>query len=155
MSLPNNSTQGLPRVVLGRRAIYSSRTRRVSARPGSSSGASGLAVWATRLLVESTTWYQHGAVLGGLVEAYSPSTQQAQVASCLITSAFIVGWTKKEREGVHMFHGGAVRMGAAVDRISRLCNPLSQLARMNDRTEMQGQRNQTFSIRLSQCCVRR
>jgi hypothetical protein len=39
-----------------------------------------------------------------------------------------------------MFHGRAVRMGAAGDRISRLCNLLSQLARTDDRTEMQGQK---------------
>ena len=31
-----------------------------------------------------------------------------------------------------MFHGRAVRIGAAVDRISHLCNPLPQLARTND-----------------------
>ena len=43
-----------------------------------------------------------------------------------------------------MFHGRAVRMDAAVDGISRLCNPLSRLARANDRTGMQGQRNQNF-----------
>jgi len=83
-----------------------------------------------RLLAESTAWNQHGAALGRL-------------ASCLITSAFVVGWMKK-RGGVHMFHGRAVRMGAAVDRISRLCNPLSQLARTNNRTEMQGQKKSNF-----------
>lgn len=43
-----------------------------------------------------------------------------------------------------MFHGRAVRMGAAMDRISRLCNPLLQLARTNHRTEMQEQKKSDF-----------